>query len=122
MLRPLNYFLHYINKYLDILKVTLHFVIRVAHRGIMSSMPVSIEPDEIDDLPAYNPSTSSSQPASSPQPEIHGRIANIAGETASDRRYTGGDTLDEPVSTTIVSSPLLPILFNLETCFDRAVT
>ena len=72
------------------------------------SSHIPIEPDEIDDLPAYNPASSSSAPYSqtaTPQPEVYGRIANIAGEVASDRRYTGGDTLDEPVSTTIVSSP-----------------
>jgi hypothetical protein len=70
------------------------------------SYPIAIEPDEIDDLPAYQPSSSSTVPphlhSTSPQPEVYGRINNIAGETTSDRRYTGGDTLDEPVSTTIV--------------------
>lgn len=74
----------------------------------MSSQPISIEPDEIDDLPAYNPASSSSAPYSqtaTPQPEVYGRISSIAGEVASDRRYTGGDTLDEPVSTTIVHPP-----------------
>ena len=72
----------------------------------MSSQPITIEPDEIDDLPAYNPSSSSTVPpsTSSPQPQVYGRINNIAGEVATDRRYTGGDTLDEPVSTTIVHS------------------
>ena len=38
-------------------------------------------------------------------------MSAVAGEVASDRRYTGGDTLDEPVSTTIVPphpSPKLP--------------
>jgi hypothetical protein len=70
------------------------------------SHPVAIEPDEIDDLPAYVASSSSDPlPSLSPQPEVLGRINNIAGEVASDRRYTGGDTLDEPVSTTIVFSP-----------------
>lgn len=70
-----------------------------------SFQPVAIEPDEIDDLPAYQPSSSTQQIPShtpTPQPEVYGRINNIAGEVASDRRYTGGDTLDEPVSTTIV--------------------
>jgi len=86
------------------------------------SQPISIEPDEIDDLPAYNPASSSSAPypqTSTPQPEVYGRINSVAGEVASDRRYTGGDTLDEPVSTTIVPSPspngppfFPPILFN----------
>jgi len=72
----------------------------------MSSQPISIEPDEIDDLPAYQPSSSTIPPqTSTPQPEVYGRIHNIAGEVATDRRYTGGDTLDEPVSTTIVPSP-----------------
>jgi hypothetical protein len=75
----------------------------------MSSHPISIEPDEIDDLPAYQPSSSTTIPphphTSTSQPEVYGRINNIAGEVATDRRYTGGDTLDEPVSTTIV--PLL---------------
>lgn len=79
----------------------------------MSAQHIAIEPDEIDDLPAYQPSTSTSQPqqaypssSSTPQPgqQAFGRIANVAGEVASDRRYTGGDTLDEPVSTTIVLS------------------
>jgi len=69
----------------------------------MSSYPVIIEPDEIDDLPAYPSSSAAQNPRSaSPQPDVHGRLNNIAGEVASDRRYTGGDTLDEPVSTTIV--------------------
>lgn len=76
----------------------------------MSSQHIAIEPDEIDDLPTYQPSTSTSQQpypsgSSTPQPtgeQAFGRIANVAGEVASDRRYTGGDTLDEPVSTTIV--------------------
>jgi hypothetical protein len=80
----------------------------------MSSFnPVAIEPDEIDDLPAYAPSTSQQIPSQTPtpQPEVFGRINNIAGEVASDRRYTGGDTLDEPVSTTIVSS-LTPLYGN----------
>lgn len=67
----------------------------------MSSQPIAIEPDEIDDLPAYQPSTSSA-PTNS-QAQVFGRIGNIAGEVASDRRYAGGDTLDEPVSTTIVT-------------------
>ena len=75
----------------------------------MSSQPISIEPDEIDDLPIYQPSSSTTIPphshTSTPQPEVRGRINQIAGEVATDRRYTGGDTLDEPVSTTIV--PLL---------------
>ena len=75
----------------------------------MSSQPISIEPDEIDDLPAYQPSSSTTIPPrpniSTPQPEVHGRINSIAGEVTTDRRYTGGDTLDEPVSTTIVSFP-----------------
>jgi len=75
----------------------------------MSSQPIPIEPDEIDDLPAYQPSSSTTIPphseASTPQPEVYGRINNIAGEVASDRRYAGGDTLDEPVSATIVSLP-----------------
>jgi hypothetical protein len=69
------------------------------------SQPITIEPDEIDDLPAYQPSSSAAPSnfrTATPQPEVHGRINNIAGEVASDRRYTGGDTLDEPVSTTIV--------------------
>ena len=80
----------------------------------MSSQHISIEPDEIDDLPTYQPTASTSQaqqpyPSSSstPQPEVYGRINNVAGEVASDRRYTGGDTLDEPVSTTIVRLPCL---------------
>ena len=70
----------------------------------MSSQPMTIEADEIDDLPPYNPSSSTAVPplASSPQPQVFGRIGNIAGEIASDRRYTGGDTLDEPVSVTLV--------------------
>jgi len=63
---------------------------------------VPIEPDEIDDLPAYPSSSSAPLPSLSPQPQVQGRINNIAGEVASDRRYTGGDTLDEPVSTTIL--------------------
>lgn len=78
---------------------------RVAITDEMSSQPVTIEPDEIDDLPAYQPSSSAGLPSfrtPTPQPEVYGRINNIAGEVASDRRYTGGDTLDEPVSTTIV--------------------
>ena len=81
----------------------------------MSSQHISIEPDEIDDLPTYQPTASTSQAAqqaypsssSTPQPEVYGRINHVAGEVASDRRYTGGDTLDEPVSTTIVRPPLL---------------
>jgi len=93
------------------------------HRSIiepsMSSQHIAIEPDEIDDLPTYQPSTSTSQPhfpgssSSTPQSggeQVFGRIANVAGEVASDRRYTGGDTLDEPVSTTIVYHPT-PFLF-----------
>jgi len=72
----------------------------------MSSRPIAIEPDEIDDLPAYQPSSSTSFPppshSTTPQPEAQGRMSAIAGEVASDRRYTGGDTLDEPVSTTIL--------------------
>ena len=79
----------------------------------MSSHPIAIEPDEIDDLPAYQPSSSSmpyNLPSStSPQPEVYGRMSAIAGEVASDRRYTGGDTLDEPVSTTIVLRPTSPL-------------
>lgn len=74
----------------------------------MSPHPIAIEPDEIDDLPAYQPPSSSTvPPQQTSQPEVYGRINNIAGETVSDRRYTGGDTLDEPVSTTIVRSPSL---------------
>ena len=71
----------------------------------MSSQAVPIEPDEIDDLPAYQPSSSTAghhSQSATPQPEVYGRINSIAGEITSDRRYTGGDTLDEPVSTTIV--------------------
>jgi hypothetical protein len=75
----------------------------------MSSHPIAIEPDEIDDLPAYQPSSSTFIPppsnSTTPQPEVYGRMSAIAGEVASDRRYTGGDTLDEPVSTTIVTPP-----------------
>jgi hypothetical protein len=74
-------------------------------RGEMSSHSISIEPDEVDDLPPYNPSSSTATPhapSATPQPDLYGRITNIAGEIATDRRYTGGDTLDEPVSTTIV--------------------
>lgn len=74
----------------------------------MSSQPIAIEADEIDDLPAYTSSSAQPFPTSStPQPEVRGRLNNIAGEIASDRRYTGGDTLDEPVSTTIVSISLM---------------
>ena len=80
----------------------------------MSSRPIAIEPDEIDDLPAYQPSSSTSLPppsnSTTPQPEAQGRMSAIAGEVASDRRYTGGDTLDEPVSTTIVPLPRIPRL------------
>jgi hypothetical protein len=69
----------------------------------MTSQPILIEADEIDDLPAYASTSTSQIPTSStPQPDVRGRLNNIAGEVASDRRYTGGDTLDEPVSTTIV--------------------
>jgi hypothetical protein len=85
---------------------TFNFLRRVAVADKMSSQPIAIEADEIDDLPAYNPSSSSAAPHShtaTPQPEVYGRINNIAGEVATDRRYTGGDTLDEPVSTTIVT-------------------
>jgi hypothetical protein len=66
-------------------------------------MSQSIEPDEIDDLPSY-PGPSSSAPLNPSQAEsqVFGRMNNIAGEVAADRRYTGGDTLDEPVSATIV--------------------
>jgi hypothetical protein len=69
-----------------------------------SSQPTFIEPDEIDDLPPYNPSSSTAVPplSASPQPQVFGRIGNIGGEIVSDRRYTGGDTLDEPVSATLV--------------------
>jgi len=71
----------------------------------MSSKDIPIEPDEMEDLEAFNASSSTAPPlARSPQPEVFGRIDNIAGEIASDRRYTGGDTLDEPVSATIVFS------------------
>jgi hypothetical protein len=66
------------------------------------SHAVAIEPDEIDNLPTYSSSSSAPLPSISPQPDIRGRINGIAGEVASDRRYTGGDTLDEPVSATIV--------------------
>jgi hypothetical protein len=69
------------------------------------SHAVAIEPDEIDNLPTYSASSSAPLPSVSPQPDIRGRINGIAGEVASDRRYTGGDTLDEPVSATIVPSP-----------------
>jgi hypothetical protein len=68
------------------------------------SHSVAIEPDEIDDLPAYAASSSAPLQSISPQPQVQGRLNTIAGEVASDRRYTGGDTLDEPVSTTIVVS------------------
>ena len=68
------------------------------------SQQFTIEPDEIDDLPAYDASSSTAPlpHSATPQPEAFGRINTIAGEVVSDRRYTGGDTLDEPVSTTIV--------------------
>src|SRR5277367_1105708 len=75
----------------------------------MSSHPIAIEPDEIDDLPAYQPSSSTFIPlpsnSTTPQPEVYGRMSAIAGEVASDRRYTGGDILDEPVPTTLVTPP-----------------
>jgi len=91
----------------------------------MSSHPIAIEPDEIDDLPAYQPSSSSmphNLPSStSPQPEVYGRMSAIAGEVASDRRYTGGDTLDEPVSTTIVLRPTSPLDSLLAFCTDSTV-
>ena len=79
-------------------------------------MDISIEADSTDDLPQYEQqqqerpltssnrqnTASSSSAGPSSQPNLQGRIQSVAGETASDRRYTGGDTLDEPVSATIV--------------------
>jgi hypothetical protein len=89
----------------DALQLQLKFFVEECQRVSLTENTmahVPIEPDEIDDLPAYPSSSSAPLPSLSPQPQVQGRINNIAGEVASDRRYTGGDTLDEPVSTTIV--------------------